>query len=117
MNFRYLKPFVPSGADFDKALQFFEELGFRTEWQVPGMAGLEREGCAFILQHFDRKEFAENFMLSVGISDARAWYEELKGKDLTTRYGARVAPPRQQPYGLEVNVIDPAGVCWHFVEG
>jgi hypothetical protein len=37
-------------------------------------------------------------------------------KKLPEKFGIRVAPPTQQPYGKEVNIIDLAGVCWHFVE-
>ena len=32
------------------------------------------------------------------------------------QFGIRMNKPVQQPYGLEVNIIDPAGVCWHFVQ-
>ena len=37
-------------------------------------------------------------------------------KKLPDTYGIRIGQITQQPYGKEFNVIDPAGVCWHFVE-
>ncbi len=37
-------------------------------------------------------------------------------KKLPEKYGIRIGEITQQPYGMEVNVIDIAGVCWHFVE-
>jgi hypothetical protein len=38
------------------------------------------------------------------------------GKKLPERFGIKVGTVTQQPYGKEVNIIDIAGVCWHFVE-
>jgi hypothetical protein len=37
-------------------------------------------------------------------------------KKLVERFGIRIGAVTQQPYGKEVNIIDIAGVCWHFVE-
>jgi hypothetical protein len=37
-------------------------------------------------------------------------------KKLPERYGIKILPLIEQPYGKEVNVIDIAGVLWHFVE-
>jgi hypothetical protein len=35
---------------------------------------------------------------------------------LDEKFGIKLTKPIQQPYGKEVNIIDLAGVCWHFVE-
>jgi hypothetical protein len=37
-------------------------------------------------------------------------------KKLPETYGIRIGQITRQPYGKEVNLIDIAGVCWHFVE-
>jgi hypothetical protein len=37
-------------------------------------------------------------------------------KKLFEKFGTRISPIINQPYGKEVNIIDTAGVCWHFVE-
>ena len=55
-------------------------------------------------------------MLSVAISNAEAFWNEVNEKQLVQKYGIRLGKPAQMPYGKEVNIIDPAGVCWHFVE-
>jgi hypothetical protein len=65
-----LQPFVPSGKDFDKSKQFFQELGFKISWDAGDYIGFEWDGCGFILQKFDIKDFAENFMLSVQVDNA-----------------------------------------------
>lgn len=116
MQFLSLEPFVPSGSDFEKSRLFFQELGFTVNWDAGGYAGLEKDGCKFILQQYDDKVFAENFMVNVKVSNAAEFYQSVMDKKLPEKYGIRVAPPKKQPYGIEVNIIDIAGVCWHFVE-
>ena len=116
MKFLSLQPFVPSGTNFEGSKQFFTALGFTVTWDAGDYIGFERDGCKFILQHFDKKDFAENFMISVGISNADEFWNEINEKQLPGKFGIRANPPVQQPYGKEVNIIDLAGVCWHFVE-
>ncbi|HVF80321.1 MAG TPA: hypothetical protein VM884_00220 [Flavisolibacter sp.] len=116
MKFLSLEPFIPSGTDFEKSKQFFQELGFAVTWDVGDYTGFEKDGCKFILQKYDNKQFAENLMISVKISNADEFWESVAGKKLVEKYGIKLTKPMQQPYGKEVNLIDLAGVCWHFVE-
>lgn len=116
MKFLSLQPFVPSGPDFARAKNFFLELGFAVAWDAGDMVSMEKDGCGFILQRYDVKAFAENFMLSIRISDAEAFWQDVENRQLPEKYGIRVSRPKQQPYGKEVNIIDLAGVCWHFIE-
>jgi len=116
MKFLSLEPFVPSGANFDGSKQFFLELGFTINWDAGDYIGFEKDGCKFILQKYENKAFAENFMISVKIDNADEFFRFVTEKDLPGKFGIRIAPPQQQPYGKEVNIIDIAGVCWHFVE-
>ena len=116
MNFLSLAPFVPSGSKYEESKQLFQELGFTLNWDAGGMAGFGANGCNFILQNFDRKEFAENFMLSVRVSSTEEFRNMVLEKKLAERFGIRIGQVTQQSYGKEVNIIDIAGVCWHFVE-
>jgi hypothetical protein len=116
MQFLSLQPFVPSGAEYEKAKQFFTELGFTLTWDAGGYAGFENNGCRFILQYYVNKEFAENFMLTVSVPDAELFRQTVLQKQLPQKYGISIGEVCLQPYGKEVNIIDIAGVCWHFVE-
>lgn len=116
MDFLSLQPFVPSGEDFKSAKAFFQDLGFTLLWDAGDYAGFQNGHCRFILQNFTDKAFAENFMLSVGVKSADEFWQEVKNKNLVQKYGIRMNAPVNQPYGREVNIIDAAGVCWHFVE-
>ncbi len=116
MQFLSLQPFVPSGKDFEKAKEFFLALGFTLTWGDTHYAGFEKDTCRFILQRFDNIAFAENFMVTVRVSSAKEFRDSIVEKKLPERFGIRVSEIAQQPYGKEVNIIDLAGVCWHFVE-
>ena len=116
MKFISLQPFVPSGSNFEGSKQLFLELGFAISWDAGDYVSFENGDCKFILQKYDNKEFAENFMISVGISNADEFWKEVTDKQLVEKYGIRLGDPTDQPYGREVNIIDLAGVCWHFVE-
>lgn len=55
-------------------------------------------------------------MINVKVSNAEEFWKFVTEKKLPERFGISITKPKQQPYGKEVNVIDIAGVCWHFVE-
>ena len=116
MKFLSLQPFVPSGIDPEKAKDFFQQLGFTMNWDAGDYAGFEKDGCKFILQNFVNKDFAENFMLTVNVTDVEEFRKEVIDKKLPEKFGIRIGQVSRQPYGREVNIIDLAGVCWHFVQ-
>ena len=109
-----LYPFVPSGPRFALALAFFAELGFATEWQDGGLAGLRFGGAYFLLQDIDVPEWQTNQMITFEVDDLDAYWAELATKDLPARYpGVAHKPPVDFPWGREIHIIDPGGVCWH----
>jgi hypothetical protein len=116
MKFLSVEPFIPAGSQFDIAKQFYMEIGFQIVWDAGDYVGFDRDGCKFILQNFDDKEFAQNLMLNVKVDDVEAFWRFVVESKLPERFGIKITSPKQQPYGKEVNLIDLAGVCWHFVQ-
>ena len=116
MQFLSLEPFIPSGNNFDASKNLFVELGFKINWDAGDFIGFEKDGCKFILQKYDSKAFAENLMINVKVDDVQAFRNNLMEKKLPEKFGIRIGEITNQPYGKEVNLIDIAGVCWHFVE-
>lgn len=109
-----LLPFVPSGAQFDASRRLFGELGFAETFAADDYVGFSNGAARFILQRYDVKSFAENFMVRIDVHDLDAWWRAVEPLRLEQRYpGVRIAPPKQFPWGREVNLIDLAGVCWH----
>ena len=116
MKFQSLQPFIPSGPDMDRSKALFLALGFTLTWDGVDYCGFDRDGCKFILQKFDYREFAENLMITINVDDVNAYRNELLEKNVGETFGIRFTDINQQPYGKEMNLIDLAGVCWHFVE-
>ncbi|MDP2019786.1 MAG: glyoxalase [Hydrogenophaga sp.] len=108
-----IKAFVPA-RDFALSRRFFADLGF-TECSVGGgVASFSVDGCAFLLQDFYEKALAENLVMHVLVPDVGAWRAHVEAQDLAGRYGARLTPVVEQPWGItEFVLIDPSGVCWH----
>jgi hypothetical protein len=115
MKYNSIEAFVPSGSDFQLSRQLFLDLGFEIAWEAKDYVGFENNGCRFILQNFDSKEFAENLMMRVTVDDLDEFWRNLSEKNLTEKFGVKLIEPTSFPWGREVNLIDIAGVCWHFI--
>ncbi len=111
-----IEPFIPSGKNFEGSKALFQAFGFSITWDAGDYVGFEKDGCKLILQKYDNIEFAQNLMLNVRIDNVEEFRNMLLEKNLVEKFGIRISAITQQPYGKEVNVIDLAGVCWHFVE-
>ncbi len=109
-----LFPFVPSGPEFARTIEFFGELGFAKEWGDDGLAALRFGGAFFLLQNIDVPEWQKNQMITFEVDDLEGYWSEISGKDLPARYaGVRLKPPTDFPWGREIHLIDLGGVCWH----
>ena len=109
-----LLPFVPSGHDYEASRRLFKDIGFEETWESGGYAGFRSGDAQFILQKFDDRRFAENFMVRINVPDLDAWWQAISDRRLEESYPAfRIKPPQAFPWGREVHFIDLAGVCWH----
>jgi hypothetical protein len=114
MKYNSIEPFVPSGKDFQLSRQLFLEFGFNIVWENGDLVGFENNGCKFILQKYEEKSFAENFMLNVKVDNLDEFWQKISDKNLPEKFGVKLKEPTDFPWGREVNMIDIAGVCWHF---
>jgi hypothetical protein len=110
-----LMAFVPSGKDYGLSLRFFQDLGFTVSWKSDEMAVLRKDACCFFLQNYHNQEMQDNFMMNLDVEDLEEWWTMIQAADLENKYpGVRVKPPQTFPWGKrEINIADPAGVCWH----
>ena len=117
LEYRSIQPFIPSGKDYNASRSFFVELGFTETWEKNGYAVMQNGQCSFILQRYDNEQFASNLMMKLVVPNLDEWWALIQSKSLDSLFpGARLKPPTQFPWGREVNIIDPAGVCWHVME-
>lgn len=108
-----IKAFVPA-QDFELSKRFYRELGFTMASEGGGIAYFHHgHHCAFLLQDYFVKEFAENLQMHLLVEDVQAWWQHVQDSGIAARYGVRVTQPVEQPWAMiDFNLIDPCGVCW-----
>ena len=112
-----LKAFVPA-RDYTLSKQFYLDLGFTINFSGEEIAELQIGSFRFLLQPFYVKEHSENFMMSLNVADADAWWRHIERIGLKDKYPTIMArPPAMQPWGLRVLYLsDPSGVLWHITD-
>lgn len=112
-----LRPFVPSGENYEQSLQFYKDLGFEPIYHSPELTIFKVDDLEFHLQNYHHREMQENFMLELCVTDLDAWWEHIQRSGVVERYGVKAKPPQWQPYGKRaIHLLDPAGVLWHVTE-
>jgi len=109
-----LKAFVPA-RDAELSKSFYTDLGFTINWSNAQIAELQIGAFRFLLQTFYVAEHAGNFMMSLAVEDADAWWLHIEKIQLAKKYpGIMAKPPQMQPWGIRVLYLsDPTGVLWH----
>lgn len=112
-----IKAFVPA-KDLNLSKAFYTDLGFTINWSNDAIAELQIGSFRFLLQKFYVAQHAGNFMMSLSVADADAWWEYIQQKEFAKKYpGIMCKPPAMQPWGLRVLYLsDPTGVLWHIAE-
>jgi len=112
-----LKTFVPA-RDAELSKKFYADLGFTINWSNEQIAELQIGAFRFLLQTFYVAEHAGNFMMSLAVEDADAWWEQIERQEMAKKYpGILCKPPQMQPWGIRVLYLsDPTGVLWHITD-
>jgi uncharacterized glyoxalase superfamily protein PhnB len=112
-----LRAFVPA-RDFELSKAFYADIGFTINWGDEGIAELQIGSFRFLLQKFHVAEHASNFMMSLSVEDADAWWELLQRRQIAKKYpGVTCKAPAMQPWGIRVLYLsDPSGVLWHITD-
>src|SRR5262249_4344404 len=72
-----IKAFVPAKAPA-VSRRFYADLGFTMKSDHDGVAYFACGSCAFLLQDYYVKEFAENCAMHLLVPDVHAWHEHVK---------------------------------------
>ena len=95
-----VRMFVPS-KDFDQSKSFYSALGWTTVWtDDDGLAILELGDHRFMLQDFYVREWAENFMMTVVVRSAQAWFDHVTGVLAPATSATRESPNRRWRTGV-----------------
>lgn len=109
-----IRTFVGS-KNFEESCRFYEALEFELNHHGKGFAYVSiSPGIGFYLQEYYVKDWCENSMLFLEVEDLPAYFEKIAAMDLPGKFpGVQVMPIKQQIWGTEFFIIEPAGVLWH----
>ena len=97
-----MKAFVPA-KDHQISKAFYTDLGFTINWSNDEIAELQMGSFRFLLQKFYVAQHAGNFMMSLTVENADAWWEHIERQEFTRKYpGIMCKPPQMQPWGMRV---------------
>jgi len=111
-----LRAFLPA-KDFATSREFYRTLGFEQVWLSDKLALFKLDRFTFFVQDYFVKEWAENMMLDLRVSDVQAYWSYLQGLELPQRFpGVRLGAPQDDAASgiRRGNLSDPSGVLWHF---
>jgi len=112
---RAMRPMVPA-KDFEISKRFYVELGFQPRALADRLVEMQLGVFSFILQDYYVREWADNFVVHVTVSNVGLWWDHIVSLDLPARYGVKIQPPEPQDWAVVAGVTDPCGVLWRFAE-
>lgn len=112
---RAMLPMVPA-KDFEISKRFYLDLGFQPQTLTQRLVEMHLGSCSFILEGYYVRQWADNFVMHLRVSDLSLWWGHIVALDLPSRYGITTRAPQVEDWGLVANVIDPSGVLWRIAE-
>src|SRR5580704_9618183 len=110
-----MRPMVPA-KDFELSKRFYIELGFQPRPLTERLVEMQLGAFSFILQDFYVREWADNFVVHVTVSDVGLWWDHIRSLDLPARFGVKTKAPQSEGWAAVAGVTDPSGVLWRFAE-
>ncbi|MEO1254335.1 MAG: glyoxalase [Bacteroidota bacterium] len=103
--------------DYQVSRNFYAKWGFREIVTSPKMSYFSDDVFGFYLQDYFIKEWVDNTMLFMEVSNLSDYWEILKGKNLDQKFeGVKLVEPTTFDWGSEGFVYDPSGILWHIGE-
>lgn len=116
LSIKDFKVYVPA-RNFEVSRRFYAALGFVMSEGWGGTADFELNGHRFRLQDYYVKEWADNFMIVMGVDDVAAWHQKaVKVADAAEFASVLVKPPEMVDDSVVLHVVDPSGVLLIFVQ-
>lgn len=112
-----IRPFI-GAKDYAVSRAFYLAWGFEEVELGPTMSLFKLdEKTAFYLQRAYVKDWVDNTMLFLEVTDLDQYYTELWKLDLPGQFaGVRLSGIKEQAWGSEFFLHDPAGILWHIGE-
>jgi len=111
---RSIRPFI-GARDYELSRSFYSCMGFNESVIDVGMSLFTKDDLGFYLQKAYVKEWIENSMIFMEISDLDLFLKELLTLNLIQKFPTvRISGIKDNDWGREFFVHDPSGILWHF---
>jgi hypothetical protein len=108
-----IRPFI-GAKNFEISRQFYRDIGFEESIITPGMSLFKTATLGFYLQQAYVKDWVDNTMVFLEVSDIHKYWNNLNALNLTAKYEAvRLSAVNHFTWGSECYLHDPAGILWH----
>lgn len=115
-NTKSIRPFI-GAKDFQLSRAFYKTLGFDESAIASDFSYFYQGAFGFYLQDAYVKEWVNNTMIFMEVSDVNQFWKELLVLDLPLKFkNAKLVPIRKLDWGQECFLYDPSGILWHFGE-
>jgi hypothetical protein len=117
LNCTSIRPFIGS-FDYNLSRRFYKDLGFEEVVLHRSMSLFKiNASLGFYLQKAYVKDWIDNTMLFIEVENVDNSYRAIKEKNLPELYGSvRLIDIKEEEWGREFFLHDPAGILWHFGE-
>jgi len=85
---RSIRPMVPAKA-FETSKRFYTDLGFQPRSLTDNLVEMRLGAYAFILQGYYVRQWADNSVMHMSVSDLRLWWNHILSLDRPSRYGVK----------------------------
>ncbi|MBN3581511.1 glyoxalase [Algoriphagus aestuarii] len=110
-----IRTFIGS-KNFEESTRFYQTLGFQVKPLSKGFSLITvKETICFYLQDYYSKEWCENTMVFLEVENLESYWEAVKVLGLPEKFkGVKLSSIKNEDWGSEFFLHDPAGILWHF---
>ena len=109
-----IRPFI-GAEDYELSRNFYRDFGFQEIVLSDDMSLFKTNRIGFYLQKAYIRDWIDNSMIFVEVSDVESHWKEILALNLTTKYpDVKLTPIKNHDWGKECFVHDPSGILWHF---
>ena len=111
-----IRPFI-GAKDFNISRNFYQDLGFQESILSEKMSYFNTEAIGFYLQEAYVKDWVDNTMVFMEVTDVASFWKKLQTLNLTAKYETvKLVPIKVLDWGKECFIHDPSGILWHIGE-
>jgi catechol 2,3-dioxygenase-like lactoylglutathione lyase family enzyme len=111
-----IRPFI-GAKNFEESRHFYQDLGFQETVLSSNMSVFKTGDLAFYLQDAYVKDWVDNTMIFLEVTDLDAYWNQLLTLDLAAKYeSVKMIPIKKYDWGKECFLHDPSGNLWHIGE-